>query len=237
MRNMPEFEAFRLKLSEWALARLEADNKDYAERFRRRLSETGGDLDGVLVETRPLLKGPRAWRKVLTALLDVEQSMDKVRRSVSFAGSTPQPSGSQLSHPGAWLLYHLDSWYLQTYGLLERLGKMTTLTCRHVIRPKEKGEKIRANLVEEVRKMKDVISKTRHAIAHGGGSVEALEEDDLWEPYVLIGPEAWLNITTSYYDGVTHRQPAWYKAIRESTVQVFAVSEAWFGRLTRETFG
>ena len=235
-RDTSEFETFRLKLSAWAKERLERDNRAYVDAFTRRLAETGGDLNLVLAETRPMLKGPRSWRKLLTALLDVEQTMDRVRRSVWFIGSTPAASESSISDPGAWLIYHLDSWYLHTYGLLERMQKMITLTCRHVVQPRSRGESLKAALIADVSKMKGVIKDTRHAVAHGGGSVEALEEDDLWEPYVIIGPDAWLNIISSYYNNMAGRRAKWHALVERSAVQVIATCEAWFGKLNGEVF-
>lgn len=234
--DISQFESFRLKLSEWATRRFEQDNPDYVQHFKRRLSETRGDLNLVLAETRPMLRGPRRWRKLLSTLLDVEQTMDKVRRSVWFIGSSPAPSRSRISDPGAWLIYHVDSWYLHTYGLLDRMQKMITLTCRHVVQPRSRGEKIKAALIADVKKMKGVIKDTRDAVAHGGGSVEALEEQDLWEPYVVIGPESWLNITSSFYENVAGRRKRWHSFIERSAVQVFATCEAWFAKLNKEAF-
>jgi len=235
-KDASQFEIFRLNLSAWAKERLEEDNRAYVQAFTRRLAETGGDFNLVLAETRPMLKGSRSWRKLLTALLDIEQTMDKVRRSVWFIGSTPAPSPSSISDPGAWLIYHVDSWYLHTYGLLERMQKMMTLTCRHVVQPRSRGEPLKAALIADVSKMKGVIKGTRHAVAHGGGTVEALEEQDLWEPYVIIGPDAWLNITSSYYGNMAGRRAKWHDLIERSAVQVIATCEAWFGKLNAEAF-
>ncbi len=229
--NNSEFERFRLKLTAWARSQLEMDNRPYMETFTAMLSETGGDFNKVSEETRSLLKGPRTWRKLLTALLDVEQTIDKVRRSVWFIGRIPQPADSNISDPGAWLVYHVDAWHIHTYGLLDRMKRIITLTCRHVVRPRENADELKARLLDDVEKMKAVVSRTRHSVAHGGGSVEALEEDDLWEPYVMIGPDAWLNITSSYYEGVALRQTKWHDGFKRSSVQVLAMSEAWFGEL------
>ena len=229
--NRPEFDRFRLKLTAWARSQLEMDNRLYMETFTARLLETGGDLVKVTEETRSLLRGPRSWRKVLTALLDVEQTMDMVRRSVWFIGSIPQPTDSNVSDPGAWLVYHVDAWHIYTYGLLDRMKRIITLTCRHVVRPRESADELKARLLDDVEKMKAVVSRTRHPVAHGGGTVEALEENDLWEPYVTVGPDAWLNITSSYYEGVAKRQTKWHDGFKRSSIKVLAMSEAWFGEL------
>ena len=241
--EMPEFKALRLAVEAWARSILEESNPDYVETFRRRLAEPGCDVEKVLAETRELLEPAAAWHDVMTALFDVEYWMDRCRQAVQYIGFAPR-GGGRTAHPGVWLAYHTDSWHLFAYGLLDRIRKLITAVCRQVIRDGKEDAKwkiVETALVGDIDKLKAVIEGTRNSIAHGGGIVEALKEDKLLEPYIVLGGDeadasSAIDIFASYYDGIAPHQARWHAGVHQSTVRIFAVSEALFKKLRQEAF-
>ena len=239
--ELPQFRAFRHHLEEWALGQLEATNRPYVATFARRITQTPHDLAQVIAETAPLLGPPTTWPHLLTALLDVELYFDRCRRAVWFLGFTPAAPQAAPTHPGAWLLYHIDTWHVVACALLERIRTLISLTCRTVIRPKSPRFKIiEAQLVAEVQNLKKFIEDQRDRIAHGGGSVEALERDKLWEPYLVVrrvfGSTDTIDIIGNYYDGAIRYQTSWHSRAQRFTTWIFAFSEVWLRRLTEEAF-
>ncbi len=189
--EMPEFKALRLAVEAWARSILEESNPNYVETLRRRLSEPRPDVERVLAETCELLEPDAPWHDVMTALVDVEFWMDRCRQAVQYIGSAPQGRG-HTAHPGVWLSYHVDSWYLFTYGLIDRIRKLITAVCRHVIRDDKEDPKwkiVETALVGDIDELKALIEGTRNSIAHGGGVVKALKEGQLLEPYIVLGGE------------------------------------------------
>ena len=70
--------------------------------------------------------------------------------------------------------------------------------------------------------------------------MEALAEDKLWEPYLLVGkvagPTDAIDIIGNYYDGVIRFQAPWHSRAQQATTWILAFSEAWFEKLTAEAF-
>jgi hypothetical protein len=240
---MPEFKALRLAVEAWARSILEESNPNYVETLRRRLAEPRPDVEKVLAETRQLLEPDAPWHDVMIALFDVEYWMDRCRQAVQFIGSVPRGRG-RTANPGVWLAYHADSWLLFAYGLLDRIRKLITAVCRHVIRDNKEAPKwkiVETALVGDVDKLKAVIEGMRDPIAHGGGIVEVLKKDKLLEPYIVLGgdePDASsdIDIFASYYDGIASRQATWHAGVHGGTARIFAISEALFKKLRQEAF-
>lgn len=241
--EMPEFKALRLAVEAWARSILEESNPNYVETLRRRLTEPRPDVERVLAETRELLEPDAPWHDVLTALFDVEYWMDRCRQAVQYIGAAPRGRG-RTADPGVWLSYHVDTWHLVAYGLLDRIRTLITAVCRHVMRDDEEVPNwkiIETALVGDIDEIKAVIAGTRNSIAHGGGIVEALKEGQLLEPYIVLGGEepdasSAIDIFASYYDGIAPRQGTWHAGFQDVTTRIFAISEALFNKLRQEAF-
>ncbi len=242
-RETPGLTAFRQRIDDWAYSRLADTNPAYVQAAQIRLIETGGDIERVRDETASLLNRPPGYDRLLTCLLDVELWMDKCRQAVWYLGSTPTSDSLAYDHAGLWLEYHIDAWYLFAYGLLDRLRKLIVSTCRQIIRAKDAARSriIQTELTAEVEALKRVISDARNAVAHGGGSVEALIESGLWEPYLVAGEFARPADTTIHIIGADYgtragRQQMWHQATLGYTARILTASGTWFQRLTEEAF-
>src|SRR3989304_1711635 len=136
--QLVEFTNLKNKLYEAAANALVAANPDYVQTFRQRMKETRGDFERVINETKPLLHGHelRGWSDLLTALLDLQVVLKKVKLSLRLlradVAGTPQETGARI-------VYHFDHWTFEMDALLERLDKLVARGFRRLVRPTDSG--------------------------------------------------------------------------------------------------
>jgi hypothetical protein len=229
--QLVEFTNLKRKIHQAAAETLAGVNPNYVHTFRRRLEETRGDLERVIDETRPLLgEAFRDWPDVLTAVLDVELVLDKVKRSLAFlrtdVGDTPEEDGAKV-------VYHVDHWILQMDALLERFDKLVALVFRRVVRPKDREWQTKERaLRHDIKKMKVEIAKRRDPLAHGlGGGVTGIQEDFLWEPG-LASNSSDVDLVASLYHQVGPRRERWHSYLEQTTVLALAAIEAISAKLS-----
>ena len=228
--NLVEFTNLKRRMYEAAARALDSTNPKYVQTFRRRLEETEGDLDRVIDETRPLLtEGFKGWTDLLTAALDVELVLDKVKRSLVFLASdvatTPEEDGARVA-------YHMDHWTFEMDALLERLDKLVATMFRRLVRPKDGDWRIKEAAVrDDIKKMKAKVAKVRDPLAHGlGGGVTGIEDERLWEPF-LAARAFDVDLVVSRYQGAAQYRQRWHSHLHKSTILAIAVLEATSKRL------
>jgi len=219
--QLVEFTNLRMKIYQAAADALAVANPEYVEAFQRRLKETNGDLQRVIDETRPLIKdSPEDWIKVLTALLDVQLVIEKVRRSLVYL-ETDLPQ--QPDDAGARVIYHFDHWIFQMHALLERVDRLIATVFRTLVRPRAiKGWEIeQKKLRKRVRGLNPGIAKIRDPLAHGlGGGVTGPQEEQLWEPF-LAGRLFALNLGLLAYQGADSKRTTWHSSLAIATTMAF----------------
>ncbi len=229
--QLVEFANLKRKIYEAARNALLATNPKYVDIFLRRFEETSGDLDQVIDETRPLLvvEGFKKWTDLLTAILDVELATDKVKRSLQFLARDVAGSPEDT---GAWAVYHVDHWILQMDALLERLDKLVAKVFRQIIKSKDPDWQNKQGILRgDIKKLKGEIAKRRDPLAHGGGEVEGIQKDQLWEP-MLVQEVFDVAIVQEYYQRVGPRRQLWHSHLKKSTIYVLATTEAIAERLS-----
>ncbi len=238
--SLAELKAFRKKLEAWARRQLEQTNPAYLQAFSARLVETGSPSRAI-EQTRALLGSPPRWYRLLTAMADIEIALDKVRRALSYLGAAPANGMGQLSNEGAWAVYHFDQWTFQMHALLERLERLIKLTGRHIASKKNpKWPDAERTLLDRVKGMSDVVGNVRHPLAHGGGGgVKGLEDDRLWEPYLVGAMGLDIDFPQALYQAVgeSGRREKWGHYLQRSTVLAIRSMEEIFERLSSQAFG
>ena len=232
-KQLPEFAGFKKKLQEAARRALIAANPEYVKTFQQRLDDTGGDLERVIEETKPLLgKGLGSWSRLLTALLDFELVLDKVTRSLRFHGTSISGSPEEV---GAWVHYHFDHWAFQMDALLERLDKLIAVVFRQLVRPKDSDWRNKERVLRsDVKKMKGSIGKVRHPLAHGlGGGVTGIQDERLWEPF-LAGAAFDVDILRPGYERAVPYAKRWHSILVAKTAEQLAATEAIFRQLSTQ---
>lgn len=233
---------FKRNLIAKAREELERINPAFVQAFQKGVAD-GEALERVIETTRPVL-GTKAharwdrWSKLLTAALDVEFAMDQVRRSLWLLEATPQGAPNNRRYdPGAWIVYHVDHWIFEMHAFLERLEKLVKLTCRSLVRPMNlRWPEIEKELMSPIAKIKKDIGKMRHPLAHGGGPVEAIEEEQLWEGFVLLHLEDFSSVVSGRYEKSAAFQQRWHQFLRKRTVTVLAAADAIFTKLNEYAF-
>ena len=241
-RETAETGAFRKHLEAWVRRRFVDANPEYVDALATEMADEDIDLEKVIRECAPLIGEPIKFGRLLTSLVDVELWMDKCRQSVWYLSHDPKDSWIAFNEQGLGLEYHVDAWYFFVSGLLDRLRRLVTFTCRDVLRDSDRKDWkiVEAELLGAVDNMKKAIEKARNKIAHGGGSVEALAEEGLLEPYLvasgLAGPDDVIHLFGDDYGIDPDRRRKWREATAGYTEQMFNESAKLFQKLSDVAF-
>ena len=232
--NFTGLSNFKSKLDKWARRQLEISNPKFVKTFLSQLEKQG--LEKAHDATKSLLGDPPEWYAVLTAMADVEMALDKMWRARQFLGASPMPGSGELSNLGAWVDYHSDYWAFATDALLERVEILINLSIDRILRYKNpEWRTLKNELLRKIKKIKDEIGNVRHPLAHGGGGgITGLEEDRLWETYLLVGSGT--DLAAAKYKSISRLdyQQKWYERIGWATAIVTAVLDDVLGRLSGE---
>lgn len=224
--SLSGFDRFRNALQEAAARALERTHPEYVDTFQEVLRQTG-DLSKALhaVENIPTGRGFAKWQPILTAILDTELAMDKVRSALKLLKVIPpvEVLDAFSMSEGAWIDYHLDAWFFRMDGLLEREKKLVSRVVRALVKPTNAQWKyIENTLLNSIKGLSEITGKVRDPLAHGGGAVEAIEEERLWQMAVLLRfhPDIrqLLDARVQYHD-------KWYEGLRQASIQALAEIE------------
>jgi hypothetical protein len=184
------FDRFRNNLRQAAARALECAHPEYVAAFQKALSQTG-DFSKALdaVKDIPRDRGFAKWRPLLTATLDVEVTRNRLRNSLNLLKTVPDAEVLDRfsMHPGEWVDCHWTAWTFWVDALLERVKKLVKEAVRALVRPSNvQWKDIENSLLRSIDSFSESTGKVRNPLAHGGGAVEAVEEERLWEGLVLL---------------------------------------------------
>ena len=224
--NLPQMNQLRATIRSRARQVLAKHNPEFL-RTVQELRAAGAAPDVVLGEGRKALAGglPKSWTDLLMVEMDYELAIDKMGSAVQMLG-TQMPAG--LPAPwddGRWTSYHLDQFILKHHAWLERFEKLITRVCRVLLRGVDSDWKsIERRLVSQVAAMKKRVSPMRHALAHGGGSLEAIAELKLWEVSLIV--EADVDTVEAYDSHLGHYRERWHDGADQLTLQSLEGAES-----------
>ena len=214
---------FRNSLYRAAARSLQEKHPQYVETLIQTLAETS-DLSQALdtVKAIPTDIGFAKWRPLLTATLDTELAINQLRVTLELLRLTPSkglliPEGTE----GTLVLYYTNVWVLLADALLERSEKLIKKAARTLIRPSNpKWQSIEDEVSKPINELsKDLRSKMRNPLAHGGGAVEAPAEERLWEGFTIIA-------------AVTNRYELFFSQMLGAMAKYHAT---WYERLSKHS--
>ncbi len=131
------------------------------------------------------------WQKLLTAILETELAMHRVRSALNLLKTVPSKETLNMfsMSEGAWIDYQYTTWSLWMFGLLEREGSLVSRVVRNLVKPSNpKYKEIEKTLLKSIETQRAKISKVRHPLAHTGkgGTLEAVINTDLWENFLIL---------------------------------------------------
>jgi hypothetical protein len=169
---------------EQARIALELRNPRYGDVFRRTIHK---GFDAAANAAQPFVqKAPPWWYKLLTGLLSVGLAMDEVNTALVLMRSHRAEGPGD----GRLLDYHEHHWFLQTQALLEKSISLIKRVYRTLVKrldPTSFKDRMDGT-IEPLNGLRDALANVRNPIVHPvGGPITAVEEDRLWERYVLAG--------------------------------------------------
>ena len=131
------------------------------------------------------------WQKLLTAILETELAMHRVRSALKLLRTLPPREILNMfsMSEGAWIDYQLGTWSFWMCSLLEKKIELVSQVAQKLIKPNNPQYRdIERPLLKSLRARKDSIGKIRHPLAHKGegGTIEWAVNTDSWRDYVNI---------------------------------------------------
>lgn len=229
------FDRFRNALQAAAARALQRTHPEYVAAFQKALRETR-DVSKALQAVKDIStdRGFAKWRPLLTATLDVEVAISRLRNSLNLL-KTPPPSEVLdvfAMHSGEWVDYHWTASIFWMHALLEREKKLVRQAVRALVRPSNTQWKdIENSLLSSINAFSEHTGDVRDPLAHGGGAgVEALAQERLWEGLVLL--QGSLDIR-QLLESQSKYQAEWYERLHTVSVVAIAEIERVFGELNR----
>jgi len=227
-RQRGGFDSLRQNIISSAARHLESIAPEYVDAFRKSLQAKG--YEQSLNEVKGIKVGSsfNKWREIYTRLLDVELAMHQLKTSLRLL-KAPAPSYLTL---GEWVIYHHDAWAIWAQGLLNRFEKLALKVVRKLVKTSNPNFTILDNYIGvEIRKLKDEVGKLRDPIAHGGGRIEAPQEEGLLEPILLIGGQ--LNMK-DVFEPMASYQQKWHKKSYAISIRILEGIDKLSERINRE---
>ena len=223
---MSNFERFRDALHEAAARSLERTHPEYVAAFQKALSQTRDPSKAFdAVKDISTDEGFARWRPLLTATLDTEVAINRLRNALNILKILPSEEVLNLFSMslGEWVDYHMTAWLFWMDALLEKVKALVCEAIRALVRiSNAKWKDIETNLLKSINALSEDTGKIRDPIAHGGlkgRAVEALEEERLWEGFVLMrGP---LDIR-QLFESFVEYHGKWYEHLRQASVKAIA---------------
>ena len=155
-------------------------------------------------ETFASLKNDSEYNKYRYVCLDLVDVEFQIRRVNTILTLLQLPSVPQLTL-NEWTHYHYDYWSLAMYGLLERFKQLSKHVTRHLIKPNNsRWQIIEGEVLASVKALKSKVAKIRDPIAHCGGAVEAIDEDNILPLYILAGGS--INHIETWFGTESHQE-------------------------------
>jgi hypothetical protein len=210
------FDSLRRNIISSATRDLENTAPEYVSTFRKSLPTKGYEQSLIAVKGIAIGSSFNKWRDICTGLLDVELAMHQLTTSLCLL-KAPAPAYLTV---GEWVIYHHDVWAIRTQGLLSRFEKLALKVVRKLVETSNPNFTILENYIRvEVRKLKDKVGKVRDPIAHGGGPIEALRNEGLIEPTLLIGGQVNMK---DVFEPMASYQQKWHRKAYDTSILILA---------------
>jgi hypothetical protein len=224
--SLSEFDQFRNALQAAAARSLERTHPEYVVTFQKVISQTGDPSKAFdTVKDISTDKGFTRWRPILTATLDTELAINRLRVALNMLKILPPREVLNLfsMSAGEWVDYQLTNWLFLMKALLEKEKALISKAVRTLVKPSNTQWKdIENSLLKRINALIKDTGKMRDPLAHGGlggGGVSAVEEERLWEGFVLMrGPldiRQLLEPMVEYHDKSLQR-------LRQTSIQALA---------------
>jgi len=131
------------------------------------------------------------WRKLLTAVLETELAMHRVRSALNLLKTLPSKETLNMffMSEGAWIDYQYGTWSFWMCSLLDKEIELVSQVSQQLIKPSNpQYREIERPLSKSLVSQKNKVGKIRHPLAHKGkgGTIEAVMREDSWKGFVVI---------------------------------------------------
>ncbi len=131
------------------------------------------------------------WQKLLTAIVETELAMHRVRSSLSLLKTIPSKETLDIfsMSEGAWIDYQYATWSFWMCSLLDKEIELVSQVSQKLIKPNNpQYREIERPLLGSLVSQKDKVGKIRHPLAHKGkgGVIEAVINTDLWKNFIIL---------------------------------------------------
>jgi hypothetical protein len=193
-------------IMEQARIALELRNPQYVEAFRRAIRQ---GLDEAISAAQPFLEEQQPWwYELVTGLLSVELAMEEVKTALSLMRN----HRAEGREDGRLLDYHRNHWVFQTHAVLEKSIYLIKRVYRTLVKrldPASFDERMRRTIEPLTKQRNSLADIMRNPMVHPiGGRVTAIEQERLWERYVLIGGTA-TDVIGGLYNGLPAKRAPW----------------------------
>lgn len=234
MAQVRGFEGFRQCLLRGAREAVVNRNPAYAQTLSEML-QNGIHPDEMLDRLRPLLRGHelRDWQPLLETAESCRNCARAARVAVRLFHTAPPDEYLRASRVtlGEWTDYHISSWIIEMHALIERVEQLVKRTCRRFLKGQDPSwQRTQDSLLPKVRVMLQATRAMRIRHAHGFGYFDAIEEQKLWELYVVAFPD--IDVAAWGMAQEVQFRPRWGKLFDEMTAAALAEIDTTFDRLT-----
>lgn len=227
------FDEFRKAFESWAQRELRDDRPKYVHAFEAQRSTDLTDLDAAILAARPFQGAPLKWASLLTRTLDVDMARDRLRLATDLCGSETPDEDFSL---GVWVNYTTDAWWLAAMALIDRFDKLAVAICRRFVTDTVKQKQEIQSLRSAWKDWRDRIKKIRDSVAHGGGPVEALEEDRLWEVHLALRIDGFDELVQQFHESSAGKQTEWHHRLSSATGALLGALDGWSDQLMASAF-
>lgn len=227
-RQTGGFDSLRHNIISSATKNLENIAPEYVSAFRKSSQTNSWEQSLIEVKGIEIGSGFNKWRDIYTRLLDVEMAIHQLKTSLSLL-KAPPPSYLTV---GEWVIYHHDAWAIWVQGLLSRFEKLALKVVRELAETSDPNiRSVENDIRVAIGNLKKEVGEVRDPVAHGGGPIEALQEERLLEPILLIGGQ--LNMKDVFKPMASYQQK-WHQKSYDTSILILAVIDKLSETLNRE---
>lgn len=237
MKAKSQLDILRNSIQKAALRDLQREHPDYVAAVRTAVARTK-DINQAIESAKdiPTDKGFGRWRPLFEGALDVELAKDKLRTALRLLEKNPpnEVLDAYFLNAGAWTDYHMDVGIFWLDALLERVRKLVRRVVRELIRPgNDEWKSVESDLLKIVLRASERVGKVRDPLAHGGGPVEGLSSERIWELGCVLGLPP-LEVSPDLLVSTEEYRNRWHEGLRNTSVIVLAAVEQTFEKLNEQ---
>ncbi|MDP2731207.1 MAG: hypothetical protein Q8O55_12110 [Dehalococcoidales bacterium] len=203
IRSAPNFSKLKKHLTGLAAVDLMRLSPEYVYEFIEAGSR--GELPSVLLPTVVSMNPQfQKWRSICTDLMDVEYHKHRLTVCLSLMNLKNPSSVSE----GEWLDYQFSYWAVLTQGLISKFEKLSKSIYRKFPTPDSSETSLKGTL-QNLHEYHTRLKKVRDPVAHPGGPVRIVGQDEHLGPYIVFRGEfqmsTLMDSLTGFYSSWTTR--------------------------------